>query len=111
LKKILDSARPGRPSENVPPPGQAAQNQQPAAPQENSGFAQPQQSDQTAQLRMPPQTRLQPDFNARMTPGSMIDQAERSVAESAGTTAVPDKRAITAARGVAGRGRWIRRKS
>jgi TonB family protein len=84
LKKILNSARPGRPSDNVPPPGQAAQNQQPPAPQENSGFAQPQQSDQTAQLRMPPQTRLQPDFNARMTPGSMIDQAERSVAESRG---------------------------
>ena len=84
LKKILNSARPGRPSENVPPAGQAAQDQQPPAPQESSGFAQPQQSDQTAQLRMPPQTRLQPDFNARMTPGSMIDQAERSVAESRG---------------------------
>jgi hypothetical protein len=85
LKKILDSARPGRPNENAQQsPGQAAQNQQPPAPPESSGFAQPQQSDQTAQLRMPPQTRLQPDFNARMTPGSMIDQAERSVAESRG---------------------------
>ena len=85
LKKILDSARPGRPNENAQQsPGQAAQNQQPPAPPESSGFAPPQQSDQTAQLRMPPQTRLQPDFNARMTPGSMIDQAERSVAESRG---------------------------
>src|SRR5271157_5492365 len=58
LKKILESSRPGRPGENAQPPaaqGQAPQNQQ--APQENpqpsSGFAQPQQSDQTAQLRMP----------------------------------------------------------
>jgi TonB family protein len=84
LKKILDSARPGRPGESAPPAGQGAQNQQPPAPQENSGLAQPQPSDQTAQLRMPPQTRLQPDFNARMTPGSMIDQAARGVAESRG---------------------------
>src|SRR5271169_4776571 len=58
LKKILQSARAGRPGEN-------AQQQQPTqgqqAPQENpqqsSGFAQPQPNDQTAQLRLPPQNR------------------------------------------------------
>jgi TonB family protein len=84
LKKILESSRPGRPGENVQQPpaqGQAAQNQQPPpAPQET----QPQPSDQTAQLRMPPQNRTQPDFNARMTAGSMIDQAARGTVESRG---------------------------
>jgi TonB family protein len=89
LKKILDSARPGRPGENAQQPpaqGQAAQNQQPPQenPQQSSGFAQPQPSDQTAQLRMPPQTRPQPNFNAQMTAGSAIEQAARAVAESRG---------------------------
>ena len=87
LRKILESARPGRPGENVQQPpaqGQAAQNQQPPAPQENSGFAQPQPSDQTAQLRMPPQNRPMPDFNARMTAGSMIDQAAQAAAANHG---------------------------
>jgi TonB family protein len=87
LKKILESSRPGRPGESAQQPpaqGQAAQNQQPPAPQPSSGFAQPQPSDQTAQLRLPPQNRAQPDFNARMTAGSMIDQAARAAAESRG---------------------------
>ena len=87
LRKILESARPGRPGENVQQPpaqGQAAQNQQPPAPQENSGFAQPQPSDQTARLQMPPQNRPQPDFNARMTAGSMIDQAAQAAAANHG---------------------------
>src|SRR5208337_835425 len=85
LKKILDSARAGRPGENAPPPAQAAQNQAPQEnPQQSSGFAQPQQSDQTAQLRMPPQTRPMPNFNAQMTAGSMIDQAARAAAENRG---------------------------
>src|SRR5271157_1603965 len=77
LKKILESSRPGRPGESAqqPPAQGQGQNQQPPAPQPSSGFAQPQPSDQTAQLRMPPQNRAQPDFNARMTAGSMIDQA------------------------------------
>src|SRR6202158_3515365 len=53
LKKILESARPGRPGETGQPPpaqgqpAQAAQNQPPPAPQENSGLAQPPPSDQT----------------------------------------------------------------
>jgi TonB family protein len=91
LKKILQSARPGRPGENVqqppaqgqPPQNQSAQNQQPPAPPD-SGFAQPQPSDQTAQLRMPPQNRPQPNFNASMTAGSAIEQAARAAAESRG---------------------------
>ncbi|MGD0792161.1 MAG: TonB family protein [Terriglobales bacterium] len=86
LKKILESARPGRPGESVQQPpaqGQPAQNQAPPAPQQSSGFAPP-PSDQTARLRMPPQNRTQPDFNARMTAGSMIDQAQRAVAENRG---------------------------
>ena len=84
LKKILESSRPGRPGENVQQPpaqGQAAQNQQPPpAPQET----QPQPSDQTARLQTPPQSRPQPNFNARMTAGSMIDQAARDTVESRG---------------------------
>jgi TonB family protein len=86
LKKILQSARPGRPGENVQQPpaqGQPPQNQPPPAPQD-SGFAQPQPSDQTAQLRMPPQNRPQPNFNASMTAGSAIEQAARAAAESRG---------------------------
>ena len=87
LKKILQSSRPGPPGENAPQPpaqGQPPQNQQPPAPQESSGFAQPQPSDQTAQLRMPPQGRPMPDFKTSMTPGSAIEQAARASAESRG---------------------------
>ena len=82
LKKILESSRPGPPGANVQAPpaqGQAAQNQQPPA-QQSSGFAQPQPNDQTAQLRLPPQNRPQPNFNARMTPGSAIEQAVQGLA-------------------------------
>ncbi|SPE44723.1 TonB-like protein [Candidatus Sulfotelmatobacter sp. SbA7] len=85
LKKILESSRPGRPGETAaqqPAQGQAAQNQQPPAP--SSGFAQPQPSDQTAQLRLPPQNRPQPDFNAHMTAGSAIEQAARGAAANRG---------------------------
>jgi TonB family protein len=86
LKKILESAHSGRPGENVQQPpaqGQAAQNQQP--PQENpQGFAQPQPSDQTARLQAPPQNRPQPNFNARMTPGSAIEQAAQAAAANRG---------------------------
>jgi TonB family protein len=94
LKKILQSAHPGRPGANVqappaqgqPPQNQAAQNQQPTAPQENQqqGSAQPPPSDQTAQLRTPPQSRPQPNFNTSMTAGSAIEQAARAAAESRG---------------------------
>ena len=87
LKKILQSSRPGPPGESAQQPpaqGQAAQNQQPPAPQENSGFAQPQPSDQTARLQTPPQNRPVPNFKTSMTPGSAIEQATRAAAESRG---------------------------
>jgi TonB family protein len=87
LKKILESSRPGRPGANVQQPpaeGQAAQNQQQPAPQPNSqGFEQP-PTDQTAQLRLPPQPRPKPNFNTSMTAGSAIDQALRGAAENRG---------------------------
>lgn len=91
LKKILQSAHPGRPGENVqqppaqgqPPQNQVAQNQ-PASQDNSQGFAQPQTSDQTAQLRTPPQSRPQPNFNTSMTAGSAIEQAARAAAESRG---------------------------
>jgi TonB family protein len=81
LRKILESTRPGRPGETAPPlPDQAAQNQQPP-PQ---GFAPPQPSDQTARLQTPPPPRLQPNFNASMTPGSAIQQAVQATAANRG---------------------------
>jgi len=84
LKKILESARAGRPGESAQQ--QPAQGQQ--APQENpqqsSGFTQPQPNDQTAQLRLPPQNRPQPNFNTSMTAGSAINQALRAAAENRG---------------------------
>jgi len=87
LKKILQSSRPGPPGESAQQPpaqGQAAQNQQPPAPQENSGFAQPQPSDQTARLQTPPQNRLVPNFKTSMTPGEAIAQAEQGLAANHG---------------------------
>jgi TonB family protein len=84
LKRILESTRPGRPGENAPPAqGQAAENQQPPAPQQSSGFATP-PSDQTARLQTPPQPKLQPNFNAAMTPGSAIQQALQATAANRG---------------------------
>src|SRR4030088_3424652 len=72
LKKICQSAHPGRPGANVQQPpaeGQApqtAQSQQPTpAPQENpqQAFPQPRPSEQTAQLQAPPQAnRPKPNF-------------------------------------------------
>ena len=93
LKKILQSTHPGtnlqQPSPQGPPPqGQpvpnTAQGQQPTAPQQSSGFIPPQQNDQTARLQTPPQNRPVPNFNAQMTAGSAIEQAERAAAESRG---------------------------
>jgi TonB family protein len=94
LKKILQSSHPGQqranaqqpPAQGQPPQSQAAQNQQPPAPQENpqQGFAQPQPSDQTARLQTPPQSKLQPNFNASMTAGSAIAQAAQAAAANRG---------------------------
>ncbi len=85
LKKILESSRAGRPGENAQQQ-QPTQGQQPPQenPQQSSGFAQPQPNDQTAQLRLPPQNRPQPNFNTSMTAGSAIDQALRAAAENRG---------------------------
>ncbi len=92
LKKILESSRAGRPGENAPqapaqgqpPQNPVAQNQQPPAPQESSGFSQPQPSDQTARLQTPPQNRPMPNFKTSMTPGSAIEQAEQAAAANRG---------------------------
>jgi TonB family protein len=99
LKKILQSAHPGQPGAHMqappapaqPPPQQPqtqAQNQQAPAPQDtqqqSSGFAQPRQSDQTAQLQPPPQTQPQPSFNTSMTAGSAIEQAAAAAAANRG---------------------------
>ncbi len=85
LKKILESSRAGRPGENAQQQ-QPTQGQQPPQenPQQSSGFSQPQPNDQTAQLRLPPQNRPQPNFNTSMTAGSAIDQALRAAAENRG---------------------------
>jgi TonB family protein len=87
LKKILQSARAGRPGEGAPKApaeSQPPQNQPQDNPQQGSGFPQPPPSDQTTRLQTPPQNRPMPDFNARMTPGSAIEQAARGAAESRG---------------------------
>jgi len=93
LKKILQSAHPGRPGANVPQPpaqgqppqNQVAQNQQPTAPQQSSqGFIPPSQSDQIARLQTPPQTRPMINFNTPQTPGSAIEQAEQAAAANRG---------------------------
>ena len=100
LRKLLQSTRPGPPGQSGPqappaqPPPQAAQNQappqeQPAAPQQSpqpgSGFAQPRQSNQVAQLQTPPQGRSRPpNFNSSMTAGSAIEQAVQAAAANRG---------------------------
>ncbi|MGA9474681.1 MAG: TonB C-terminal domain-containing protein [Terriglobales bacterium] len=99
LKKILESARRGRPGPMAPQPGagatpppqpQAAQNvpqQTPQNnPQPNSGFTQPQPNDQTARLQAPPEggAKVQPNFNIPMTAGSAIEQAAKAAAANRG---------------------------
>ena len=93
LRKILESARQGRPGETAAPPQapqpQTAQNQptqQPQNPQPGAGFSAPRQSDQIAQLQAPPQggSRVQPNFNLPRTAGSAIEQAAKAAAASRG---------------------------
>jgi TonB family protein len=92
LKKLLQSAHPGRPGANVqappatgqPPQNQVAQNPPPPTQENQPAFTPPQQSDQTAQLRTPQNRPQQPNFNTSMTAGSAIEQAERAAAESRG---------------------------
>jgi TonB family protein len=99
LKKILESARRGRPGPMAPQPGagatpppqpQAAQNVPQQTPQNNpqpsSGFTPPQQTDQTARLQAPPEggAKVQPNFNIPMTAGSAIEQAAKAAAANRG---------------------------
>jgi len=84
LKKILQSSRAGRPGEGAQQPSAQGQQVPQENPQQHSGFPQPPPSDQTARLQTPPQVRPMPDFNARLTPGSAIEQAARGAAESRG---------------------------
>ncbi len=98
LRKLLQSTRPGTPGlgggqSAQPPPQQGAQNQpapqqapQQQNPQPAAGISRPQNSDQIAQLRTPPQTtnRPVPNFNNTMTPGSAIEQAAQAAAANHG---------------------------
>jgi TonB family protein len=95
LKKILQSARQGRPGEMgqpVPPPQQPqiAQQQpqqqpQQVNPQQGGGFIPPRQNDQVAQLRLPPQgSQPQPSFKTPLTAGSAIEQALKGAAQNRG---------------------------
>ncbi|MBZ5656514.1 MAG: TonB C-terminal domain-containing protein [Acidobacteriia bacterium] len=95
LRKILQSARPGRPGESaqqqpMQPPAQMAQQPPPAAqenPQQNnnSGLVAPAQNPQIAQLQVPPQGgRPTPSFKTPMTAGSAIEQAARAAAANRG---------------------------
>jgi TonB family protein len=96
LKKILQSAHPGRPGQNVKqppaegqPPQNQAQSQPPQQPspqnEQQPSPAAPPQPDQTAQLRTPPPTnRPVPNFNAPMTAGRAIEQAAEAASASRG---------------------------
>ncbi len=96
LKKILQSARAGRPGPSgqqqppAPQPQQMAQNQPPQPqpqqqPQPTQGFIPPRTSDQPAQLQTPPQGAARvPNFNTPMTAGSAIEQAAQAAAANRG---------------------------
>jgi TonB family protein len=98
LKKIIESAHPGRPGPPIPqqaaPPAPA---QAQAAPQQpppqdnqqqpqNSGLAAPAQNNQIAQLQVPPMgtRRAQPSFKTPLTAGSAIEQATQAAAANRG---------------------------
>jgi TonB family protein len=91
LRKILDSARPGRPG----PSGAPAQTQQPApaapAPDQNppaqqeQASPQPPPSNQSARLQTPPSGEPKPTFSTgAMSPGSAIEQAARAAISNRG---------------------------
>ena len=91
LKKILDSARPGRPE----PSGAPAQSQQPAPPapaadqnppaQQEQASPQPPPSNQVARLQTPPTGAPRPTFSTgAMSPGSAIEQAARAAISNRG---------------------------
>jgi TonB family protein len=96
LRKILQSAHPGRPGEPMQqqqpqasaPASQMAQQAPPpqANPQQNnsSGFVAPAQNPQIAQMRVPVQGRPAPNFSNSITAGSAIEQAARAAAADRG---------------------------
>jgi TonB family protein len=89
LKKILDSARAGRPGEPNPPGQETQPASPPAAAGQNSqqpeGLQAPPSSNQTAQLQMPPRPGTKPTFNTSpLSPGSAIAQATRAAAANRG---------------------------
>jgi TonB family protein len=88
LKKILDSARPGRPGASAPaaqtpaPQAQAA-NQGPPAPQAQTAPQPP--PDQVSRLQTPPAEKPTPNFNTgAMSAGSAIEQAARAALSNRG---------------------------
>lgn len=92
LKKLLQSARPGRPEpqgqqpQPTPPPA-VAQNQTPPQetqqPNPNNGLTAPAQNPQTAQLQTPPRGG-RPSFTTPSTAGSAIEQAAQAAAANRG---------------------------
>lgn len=91
LKKILDSARPGRPepsgspaqSQQATPPAPSA-DQNPPAPQDQAS-PQPPPQDQVARLQTPPAGASRPTFSTgAMSPGSAIEQAARAAISNRG---------------------------
>ena len=98
LKKILDSARPGRPGPMVPPaqrpspqqspvaPQQAAPPPQQSQPQPEQQTPQPPAQDQVAKLNAPPVGRPTPDFSSpNLSAGSAIEQAARAALANRGS--------------------------
>src|SRR5450432_2106188 len=83
LKKILDSARPGRPGPSAPPAQQPAPAPAAQAPQEQP--APPPPPDQTARLQTPTAERPTPNFNTgAVSAGSAIEQAARAAMSNRG---------------------------
>lgn len=85
LKKILDSARPGRPGApaQAPATSPAPAAQQSPTPQEQSAPPPPPQN-QEARLQTPPAAAPKPNFGAAMSPGSAIEQAARAAMTNRG---------------------------
>jgi outer membrane biosynthesis protein TonB len=93
LKKLLESARPGRPGQQAPPqptpPPAVAQNQPPPQemqqpnPNQNPGLIAPADNPPSAQLQTPPRGG-KPSFSTPTTVGSAIEQAARAAAANRG---------------------------
>jgi TonB family protein len=90
LKKILDSARPGRPGPTAPPAQQPApQASAPPAPQapaqEQPSPQPPPQQNSVARLQTPPEGRPTPNFSTgAVSAGSAIEQAARAALSNRG---------------------------